>query len=170
MSVPIYSVVGFSGSGKTTFLEKLIVELKRRNLRLGVIKHDAHRFEIDREGKDSWRFSHAWADVVAVASQEKAALIEQRELSLSDLTSRIRDVDLILTEGYKTGDQPKIAVYRTASGHVLPGPADSFFAIVTDAQLETEIPCFGLDDCAGVADLILADAARKATGASHVEL
>jgi molybdopterin-guanine dinucleotide biosynthesis protein B len=162
MSIPLYSIVGFSGSGKTTYLEKLILELKRRGLRLGVIKHDAHRFEIDREGKDTWRFSHAGADVVAIASQEKAALIEQRELSLPDIVGRIHDVDLILTEGYKTGDQPKIAVYRLASGNPLPGPADSFFAIVTDTELETQTPCFGLDDCAGLADLILTDAAKQA--------
>jgi molybdopterin-guanine dinucleotide biosynthesis protein B len=161
MSVPIYSIVGFSGSGKTTFLEKLIAELKRRNLRLGVVKHDAHRFEIDREGKDTWRFSHAGADVVAITSSEKAALIEQRELSLSDMVERIRDVDLILTEGYKLGDQPKIAIYRTASGKPLPGPDNSFFAIVTDANLDTQVPCFGLDDSAGVADLILADAQAR---------
>lgn len=152
---PVFSIVAYSGTGKTTFLEKLIAELKRRGLRLGVIKHDAHKFEIDREGKDTWRFSEAGADVVAISSHEKTAIIEQRDLSLGEVISRIKDVDLILTEGYKHGGMPKIAVYRAASGNPLPAEADTFFAIVTDSAFETKTPCFGLDDAAGVAELII---------------
>lgn len=157
MSVPIYSVVAYSGTGKTTFLEKLIAELKSRGVRLGVVKHDAHHFEIDREGKDSWRFAQAGADVVAISSSEQSAFIEKRELSFDEVLSRVRDVDLILTEGYKTGPFPKIAVFRAESGKPLAGTPESFFAIVTDMVIQTQTPCFALDDAAGVASLILED-------------
>ena len=153
--IPVYSIVGYSGTGKTTFLEKLIAELKARGIRLAVIKHDSHHFEMDKEGKDTWRFSQAGADVVAIASKEKSAIIEHRTLEFSDVLKHIHNVDLILTEGYKHENHPKIAIYRAASGNALIGPPEEFFAIVTDTPFETDKPCFSLDDAAGVADLIM---------------
>ena len=152
--IPIFSIVGYSGTGKTTFLEKLIAELKRTGIRLAVIKHDSHHFEIDKEGKDSWRFSQAGADVVAIVSQEKSAFIEHRTLEISEALDRIKNVDLILTEGYKFENWPKIAIFRADSGNDLAGSPDEFFAIVTDTPFETDRPCFDLDDAAGIAKLI----------------
>jgi len=154
--IPIFSVVGFSGTGKTTLLEKLVVELKSRGLRLAVIKHDAHEFDIDHEGKDSYRFSHAGADVTVVASACKAAIIENRPVSLETLLGRITDVDIILTEGYKSGPWPKIAVRRAATGKPLPLPAGECFAVVSDIPEDTATPFFALDDINGLADLITA--------------
>jgi molybdopterin-guanine dinucleotide biosynthesis protein MobB len=153
-NIPIFSVVAFSGTGKTTLLEKLIAELKRRGLRIAVVKHDAHEFDIDREGKDSWRFARAGADVTVVASDTKAAVMEYRPVPAETLIGRITDVDLIITEGYKTGPWPKIAVRRGASGKPFPVPPEECFAVVTDVPERTDTPCFGLDDITGLADLI----------------
>lgn len=153
-SVPIYSVVAYSGTGKTTLIEKLVAELKTRGLRVAVVKHDAHEFEIDREGKDSWRFTRAGADVTVVVSGTKAAVMENRPVELDAILDRITDVDLILTEGYKSGAFPKIALQRAATGKPLPLPPSECFAIVTDAEQYSEAPCFGLDDVSALADLL----------------
>ena len=155
INIPIFSVVAFSGTGKTTLIEKLVVELKARGLRVAVIKHDAHEFVIDREGKDSWRFTRAGADVTVVVSGSKAAIMENRAVPLETLLGKITDVDIILTEGYKSGAWPKIAVQRTASGKPLPIPAGECYAIVTDDPYCTGAPTFGLDDVHGLADHIL---------------
>ena len=153
--VPVFSVVAFSGTGKTTLIEKLIVELKARGLRVAVIKHDAHEFDIDYEGKDSWRFTQAGSDVTAVVSAGKAVLMENRPVPLDTLLDRITDVDIILTEGYKSGKWPKIAVQREATGKPLPVPADECFAVVSDVHIDTNTPYFALDDVIGLADCIV---------------
>ena len=97
MKIPIVSVAGWSGTGKTTYLEQLIPELKRRGLRIAALKHDAHGFELDREGKDSWRLSKAGADVTLLVSGQKAAILENRPVSLERLLEGVHDVDLIVT-------------------------------------------------------------------------
>lgn len=155
--IPIYSIVAFSGTGKTTLLEKLIPELKRRGLRVAVVKHDAHDFNIDHEGKDSHRMTSAGADVTAIASPTKAAIMENRPISPEALLAAIKDVDVILTEGYKHGPWPKIGLLRTASGKPLPAPPADYLAIMTDVQLDTTTPCFELNDVSSLADLITAE-------------
>ncbi|MCL2124609.1 MAG: molybdopterin-guanine dinucleotide biosynthesis protein B [Oscillospiraceae bacterium] len=164
-NIPIFSIVAFSGTGKTTLLEKLITELKSRGMRVAVVKHDAHEFDIDHIGKDSWRFTQAGADISAIISGSKAAIMENRPMSIDALLGKISDVDIILAEGYKSGDWPKIAVQRAATGKPLPVPAEECLAIVTDVLLDGEfpqsVPRFGLDDVIGLVDLIL-DAPRYA--------
>lgn len=157
MSIPIYSFVAFSNTGKTTLLEKLILEFKRRGLRLAVIKHDAHEFDIDHEGKDSWRFSKAGADITVVASETKSAFMENRYVPIEELIGRIRDVDVILTEGYKHGPWPKIALQRQENGKPLPIPPEACLAVVTDTPIETATPCLGLNDIEKLADIIITD-------------
>ena len=154
-SIPVFSVVAFSGTGKTTLIEKLVTELKSRGVRVAVIKHDAHEFEIDREGKDSWRFTRAGADITVVVSGSKAAIIENRPVTLEALLAKITDVDIILTEGYKSGGWPKIAVQRSGTGKPLPVPPEECFAIVTDSAAYPGVPCFTLDDVRGLADLLI---------------
>lgn len=155
--IPVYSVVAFSGTGKTTMLEKLVRELKSRGIRLAVIKHDAHDFEIDREGKDSWRMSAAGADVVAIASSKKAVIIENSEVSVEELVGRISNVDLIITEGYKTGAFPKIALRRSETGNDFAVPVSDCAAVMSDTPVGAGIPEFALDDIAGIADFVLRD-------------
>ena len=155
---PVFSVVGFSGSGKTTFLEKLVAELKKFHIRLAVIKHDAHGFEMDQEGKDTWRFAQAGADVVAISAPSQYAILARNrtEKPLDELISMVSgDVDLVLTEGYKYGDKPKIEVYRLGNGKPMVHPPEELIAVVTDAPLHTETPCFALDDAAGAARFLM---------------
>lgn len=154
-TVPVFSFAAFSGTGKTTYLEKLIPALKRRGLRLAVIKDDAHRIEMDKPGKDTWRFTQAGADVVAVTSTEISALIERRRLSVEQMLEHVRDVDLVLTEGYKYGPFPKIGIYRSGSGNALTGEPDSFLALVTDVPLDASVPQFPIDDAEPMAEFLL---------------
>ncbi|MBI2876044.1 MAG: molybdopterin-guanine dinucleotide biosynthesis protein B [Candidatus Tectomicrobia bacterium] len=154
--VPIVSIVGRSDSGKTTFLEKLIPELTRRGYRVATIKHDTHGFEVDREGKDSWRHARAGAQAVVISSPRKLALIKQVEadLTLDQIAPLIGKVDLILTEGYKREDKPKIEVYRrVAHPEPLCTSENQLNSMVTEDEVEVgEVPRFGLEDAAGVAD------------------
>ena len=155
MPIPVYSVVAFSGTGKTTMLEQLVRELKSCGIRLAVVKHDAHDFEIDKEGKDSWRFSKAGADVVAIASGTKAAIMENRYIPFEEIISRITDVDLIITEGYKTGSYPKIALRRAETGNDFAVPPEGCAAVMSDTPVESNVPVFALDDINGLAGFLL---------------
>ena len=161
--IPIYSIVAYSGTGKTTLLEKLVKEMKQRGLRIAAIKHDAHEFNIDHEGKDSWRLTQAGADITAIISENKAALMENRPIEFETLLEKITEVDIILTEGYKHGKWPKIAVQRNATGKPIPIPAEDCIAIVTDTPKEKnttdETPRLGLEDISELADLIIQHAA-----------
>jgi molybdopterin-guanine dinucleotide biosynthesis protein MobB len=118
-AIPVISVVGRSNSGKTTLLEKLISELKRRGYRVAAVKHHYHAgFTFDVPGKDSYRFAQAGADHVAVAGPDQVVHMRrwEREPSLAEVVADIRDVDLILTEGYKRERAPKIEVWRRGQG------------------------------------------------------
>ena len=121
-AVPVISVVGKTNVGKTTLLEKLLPELKRRGYRVATIKHDAHRFELDTPGKDTWRHAQAGSDCVVISSAEKLAMIQkvEGELTLDDIVARLPPVDIVLTEGYKRQDKPKIEVSRREMGAAAP--------------------------------------------------
>jgi len=154
--VPVVSVVGRSNVGKTTFLEKLIAELKRRGYRVATVKHDVHGFEIDRPGKDTWRHAQAGSDLVVIASPDRVAMIARTgaEMALDDIVARLPlDVDIVVTEGYKRGDKPKIEVSRAACGRELLSREEELVALVTDEPFgEMQVPQYGLDDAAGVVD------------------
>lgn len=161
--IPIYSVAAWSGTGKTTFLEKLIPKLRKNGLRVAVIKHDAHDFEIDKEGKDTWRLTRAGADMTLISSDSKAAVMENRPVPIKTLVSYVHDVDVILAEGYKNGDWPKILIYRKAAGHEPALDPETCFAVVTDVRMDCSAPQFGLDDAGAVAKLICRDIDRSQT-------
>jgi molybdopterin-guanine dinucleotide biosynthesis protein B len=152
--IPIISVVGKSGVGKTTFLEKLIAGLRRRGYRVAAVKHDVHGFEIDQPGKDSWRLAQAGSDSVVIASPQKLALVKRldREMALGEIATLLTDVDIILTEGYKRGDAPKIEVSRRERGGELLCTLDELVVIVSDQPFDLDVPQFGLDDTAGIVD------------------
>jgi len=153
--------VGRSNVGKTTFLEKLIAELKRRGYRVATVKHDVHGFEIDRPGKDTWRHAQAGSDLVAIASPDRLAMIARTpgETSLDDIVARLPiAVDIVLTEGYKRGDKPKIEVSRAVCGRELLCEPEELLAIVSDQAFPgVGVPQYGLDDAAGVAELLVAE-------------
>ena len=154
---PVICVVGRSKVGKTSFLEKLIPELKSRGYRVATIKRHAHPgFDIDRPGKDTWRHARAGSDHVIIAAPDKVASIRRvpQEPALDELLDAIDDVDIILTEGYKRSSKPKIEVLRAAH-HRQPlcAPAE-LLALVSDFSLPFNVPLFSLNDAAGVADLI----------------
>lgn len=156
--VPIVSIVGKSDSGKTTLIEKLIPILKEREYRVGTVKHDVHGFEMDREGKDTYRHFHSGADGVLISSPNKMALIKrvERAFALDELVSRFHpDMDIVITEGFKSLDKPKIEVFRSAvHSEPLCKAADNRIALVSDVSIEVDCPRFDIDDAEAVADFI----------------
>lgn len=162
MSIPIYSLVAYSNSGKTTFLEKLLPELKALGLRVAVIKHDGHDFQLDREGKDSWRITQAGADVTAIVSSSHAAIMENRPVSLAEVAEKIDNVDLKIIEGGKHDKWRKIMLYRKAAGKPLATNPEECFAIVSDTEINCSVPTFSLADARGLAELIFNDIQMQA--------
>lgn len=154
--VPVVSIVGSSNVGKTTFLVELVRELKRRGYRVGTIKHYRHRFEIDQPGKDSWRHFQAGSDVSVISSPHKMALIQRldAELELDRIVAKMESVDIVLTEGYKGADTPKIEVFRQEQASRLVCGADDLVALVTDRRFDLSVPQYDLGDVLGVADLL----------------
>lgn len=152
----IISIVGASGSGKTTFLEKLIPELKERGYRIGTVKHTFHNIEFDKKGKDSWRHKASGADTVIVASPDRFAMVKDAALnSLEAVKPYFADMDLVITEGYKNEKRPKIEIIRAARcGEPLDIPPEERLALVTDTPVALDVPRFGLEDVKAVADLI----------------
>jgi molybdopterin-guanine dinucleotide biosynthesis protein MobB len=164
MTPPIVSIVAKSGTGKTTLLEKLIAELKQRGYRVGAIKHDAHRFDIDREGKDSWRLSQAGADTMLITSPEKLAMVKQyspeQEPGLAESVAiYCHDVDIVLTEGFKRSAMPKIEVHRRERSEKLLCRDEehdpTLIAVASDSPLEIDVPLYDINDATGLCDFIV---------------
>ncbi|WP_020674519.1 molybdopterin-guanine dinucleotide biosynthesis protein B [Geopsychrobacter electrodiphilus] len=162
LPVPAISFIARSGTGKTTLLEKVIAIFKARGFRVGVVKHDAHRFEIDHPGKDSYRLTAAGADTMLISSQAKLALVKQQDQTpeLDELlTSYFSDVDLVLIEGFKLSGLPKIEVHRPAhsEAYICIGEQTdpSLMAVASDQPLELEVPLLDLNDPATIVDFII---------------
>jgi len=157
---PLVSIVGKSNSGKTTLIEKLIPRLMARGLRVGTIKHDAHSFEVDHPGKDSYRHREAGARVVALCSAERV-FVTRKVASQPSLDELVLDVfvghvDLVLTEGFKRADAPKIEVHRTerSPSLVCEPLGDNLVAVASDKKWHVGVPCFDLNDADAIADFI----------------
>ncbi|MBI2829891.1 MAG: molybdopterin-guanine dinucleotide biosynthesis protein B [Chloroflexi bacterium] len=158
--LPIISIVGRSESGKTTLLGKLIPELKRRGLKVAVVKHTGEGFELDKEGKDSWRFAEAGSEVVGVSSAAALAIFRRtdHDLSPQEIARLIKgDYDLLLTEGFKKASTLKIEVHSKEQGNELLSPKEQLLAVVTDSSiggLPAELPQVAPDEIGEIADLI----------------
>jgi len=156
--IPIVSIVGKSNSGKTTLLEKLIADLIGRGYRVATIKHNKHGFNIDHEGKDSYRHKKAGAHTTVVSSPHQLALVQDvdHDHSFEEIREKfIRDVDIILTEGFKVNDYPKIEVYRAElKRDLISKKEDGLMAIATDTKLDADVPCFDINDTKIIADFI----------------
>ncbi|MBU4033355.1 MAG: molybdopterin-guanine dinucleotide biosynthesis protein B [Proteobacteria bacterium] len=155
---PVIAFIGQPDSGKTTLLEKLIPELRRRGYRIGTIKHHVHAFEMDKPGKDTWRHKQAGASTVALSSPTGLGIIRDvpGDLTIEELVGRYYgDIDLVITEGYKRLGLPKIEVFRRAlHGEPLPDRDKTWVAMVSDAPGPEDIPCFALDDIIGLANFL----------------
>lgn len=156
----VFGIAGYSGSGKTTLLEKLIPQLTARGLKVSVIKHAHHGFDIDRPGKDSYRHREAGATEVLISCGSRWALMHELrdapEPALDELLVRLSPCDLVLVEGFKGEPIPKLEVYRPANGKppLYPGRED-VVAVATDAEIDLPVPRLDLNDAAGVADFIV---------------
>ena len=164
----IFGFAGWSGSGKTTLIERLIPRLTARGLRVSLVKHAHHEFDIDEPGKDSWRHRHAGCTEVLVSSSVRWALLHElrgeAELSLAQALDRLSPCDLALVEGYKLAPMPKLEIWRPAVGKPKLHPDDPHvLAIATDtpAALRVDLPVFGLDDHDRIATFVVAHAAAR---------
>ena len=156
----IFGIAGYSGSGKTTLLEKLIPQFTARGLKVAVIKHAHHGFDIDRPGKDSYRHREAGACEVLLSCNDRWALMHERrsdaDVTLDELVARLAPCDLVLIEGFKQEPVPKLEVYRPENGKqpLFPGRQD-IVAVASDAEVATSLPRLALDDVAGIADFVI---------------
>lgn len=153
---PIVSITGKSKSGKTTLIEALISELKSRGYRVATIKHTTSKLALDKPGKDSWRHIQAGSEATAIVSPDQIVVIKpvSQELDLDEIASLFAEnYDIILAEGFKRSNAPKIEVHRKTAGPPLSN-ISNLIAIVTDEPLETTTRQLSSQDIKGLADLL----------------
>jgi molybdopterin-guanine dinucleotide biosynthesis protein B len=172
----VFGFAGFSGSGKTTLIEQLIPRFVGRGLRVSLIKHAHHDFDIDKPGKDSWRHREAGAGEVLITSAHRWVLMrELRGEAEPDLATQLRrfsPCDLVLVEGYKRADIPKLEVHRPGLNKPLLHPSDpNIVAIAADAPVRTSLPLLDLGDYDAIVAFIVAQLAlppsRTDTASTH---
>ncbi len=158
----ILGIAGYSGSGKTTLVTKLIPALIERGLTVSTIKHAHHAFDVDTPGKDSYEHRKAGATEVLVSSAQRWALMHEHrgaaEPGLDELLDRLAPVDLVLVEGWKFGDHPKLEVFRQSVGKPMLARDDRHVvAIATDLQElpGLSIPRLDIDDVDAIADFVV---------------
>jgi molybdopterin-guanine dinucleotide biosynthesis adapter protein len=156
-------LAGWSGAGKTTLLTRVIPHFLKEGLRVSVIKHAHHAFDVDVPGKDSWRHRQSGAEEVLVSSGKRWALMHElrgaSEPRLPELLAKMSRVDLVVVEGFKSEPYRKIEVHRTANGKALLFPDDpGIVGIAADAALETTLPVVHLDDIPAIAAMMLRSA------------
>lgn len=137
----IFGIVGKSGSGKTTLLEQLIPALRAHGLSISTIKHTHHQFDVDKPGKDSYRQREAGAEEVMLASSHRWALLHElrdaKEPEIEDLVQHMTPVDLILVEGFKFHNHPKIEIHRPSYGRAPLWPDDdTILAVASDEKID----------------------------------
>jgi molybdopterin-guanine dinucleotide biosynthesis protein B len=156
----IFGFAGWSGSGKTTLIEQLIPRFVQRGLRVSLIKHAHHTFDVDQPGKDSYRHRHAGAQEILVTSSRRWVLMHELrgspEPSFDEQVRQISPCDLLLVEGFKHAPIPKLEVWRAETGEGLLHPNDPHIvAVASDAKLETKLPLLDLNDVDAIAGFIL---------------
>ena len=158
MSIPILCFVGRSNSGKTTLIERLIPELVKAGYKVATVKHAGHGFDLDTEGKDSWRHKRAGASTVMVLSKGSLAMFADvnDDIKVSELRDRFLDqsLDLIIAEGWKSEGFPKIVVVRDQLGEV-PVSHDGLLAVLSNRKIDVKVPLIDPDDIPALAALIV---------------
>ena len=160
----IISFVGKSGSGKTTLLEKVIAELKNRGYKVGIIKHSHHKDDLDTAEKDTWRFTKAGTEFSAINSLDHLAVYRKMDsfFDPQDFSNFIGwDYDILLTEGFKGSNYPKIEVHNSQQGKELLTDPKLLLAVVTDEPLDVKVPQFPRDNVKGIADIIVKETVGK---------
>src|SRR6266576_6396144 len=155
----VIGLAGWSGAGKTTLLTRVIPQLQKRGLRVSVIKHAHHAFDVDVPGKDSWKHREAGAAEVLVSSSQRWALMHElrgaAEPRLPELLAKMSPVDLVVVEGFKREPHRKIEVYRAANGKPLLFPDDTgIVGIAADATVATTLPVAHLDAVEAVSEMM----------------
>jgi molybdopterin-guanine dinucleotide biosynthesis adapter protein len=156
----VFGFAGWSGSGKTTLIEKLIPRFAGAGLRVSLVKHAHHTFDVDQPGKDSYRHRHAGAQEVLVTSSRRWALMHELrgtpEPGLEGQLERLSPCDLVIVEGFKHAPIPKLEVWRSATGEPLLHPQDKHIvAVASDSRVETKLPVLDLNDDAAIAAFVL---------------
>jgi molybdopterin-guanine dinucleotide biosynthesis protein MobB len=153
----IISFVGKSSSGKTTLLEKVIAELKSRGYKVAIIKHSHHKDDLDTAAKDTWRFTQAGTELSAINSLDHLAIYRRMDsyFDPQDMANFVLwDYDILLTEGFKGSNYPKIEVHRAEQGKELLTDPKLLLAVVTDEPLNIDVPQLSRDNICGIADII----------------
>lgn len=168
-SPAVFGIVGWKNSGKTTLIEALVRELASQGVRVSTIKHAHHTFDIDHEGKDSFRHRQAGARQVIVSSRSRWAMItengEHPEPTLEELISRLSDCDLVLVEGFKSGSHPRIEVLRTlgTDGRIADNDPAILGVATNNPALAGAHPALPLDDPKRIVDFILRQVQQRRT-------
>lgn len=158
----IYGVTGWKNAGKTGLMERLVTEITGRGITVSTVKHAHHTFDVDHPGKDSHRHRVAGATEVLLASRNRFALMhelrDEDEPTLAALLAKLMPVDLVLVEGYKRDQHPKVEAFRAETGNDLIAPGDpTIRAVASDTPLDLGRPVFDLNDTTAIADFILSE-------------
>lgn len=156
--IPVISFIGRHNSGKTTILEKVIRGLKEKGYKIAVIKHHKGDFELDIEGKDTWRLGQAGSDVVVISSPEKTAVIRKsrHELTLDQVKEMVSEgMDIVISEGYKFDNKPKIEVFRSEVSDKILTDEKDLVALVADRKFDIDVPQFSFDDADAIVEFII---------------
>jgi molybdopterin-guanine dinucleotide biosynthesis protein B len=156
----VFGFAGFSGSGKTTLIEQLIPRLVEAGLRISLIKHAHHAFDIDKPGKDSYRHREAGCTEVLVTSDRRWVMMHElrneAEPTLEEQVARFSPCDLVLVEGFKRAPIPKLEIHRPAHGRPFLYPEDpNIVAIASDAPVDTSLPVLDINDPSAIAEFIM---------------
>lgn len=155
MSIPVVQIVGYKNSGKTTLIEQLIGRLTEKGYTVGAIKHDAHQFETDHPGTDTWRHRKAGAHITAITSEHRTAIVEEKHTPLNELLQRMTSMDIVLVEGFKHEPYPKIVVVRSEEDKALVRSLHNVVAVSSwVAGLKYNVPVYAIGDFEGVAEWI----------------
>jgi molybdopterin-guanine dinucleotide biosynthesis protein B len=162
MRMKVFGFAGYSGSGKTTLIEQLIPRFVGRGMRVSLIKHAHHTFDVDQPGKDSYRHRHAGASEVLVTSSRRWVLMHELrggpEPSFEEQMKHLSPCDLLLVEGFKFAPIPKLEVWRAATGEPLLHPNDPHIvAVASDEKVETRLPLLDLNDAGRIAEFVLTE-------------